>query len=978
MGKRIIGLTLLWLILVNASVWGGTDENVYVGLGPVNIPDAGNTDTGFKFPNAPLKITNSYLTVEKGSNTELTTLTIEATGMNSGLLLEQGNLLFSSGTLTGSTNYTAMLIASQYNYPDPAIENHYLTIPSNITFSGNLNLGLNSYLGIEGMSSVSAEQLNLSGAYASAEVYGSLNVESFKLTGAGSSMNITGPGGFLYAADEEEESIVSGGSLTIGGSGAILKGGLSIDGSSSVVSIVNPSAMFDQVVTVGTGKAITLNNGRLSITGGVKVTDWGSTQVPPLEDAGSIAIRGGFFNVSNGDLWVDKLSISGGVTTIGSDSHVTAVKSLLFGNGIIDLYGTLEATTANQPTFTGLLGMHDATLSLANSVRFAGGGITLYGKDNALYKTIYVPAPVEVPPVDKPPTPVPQDFGTLTIGNNSYLDARQGSLDIMGNLEIEDFVIGRGDGEFNYAAGYDWNTKTVNGVTLTGTLWVDSDARVILSNDLLNYVASYPDDPVRIITADGGVIDAGSFKSTTNTNLYHYDIYLDDDGMYAGNFDYFSDEQIAKNLIRSWNPFTKPKNQATNIIKPDFIHALVDASKVRLNPVYYSLSRDGQFNADTLLNLSNPEGSGLRYDALMYYNGANAANVSNATIALSGHIQSYLEERMNAMRRMKVLVGQYNTPCGDECLGSECSVPYCPGDGELVVGPPTNRIWAGLFNIRDNIDSYNGYAGYSLHGKGFMIGAEHDFGPLLSVGGTFAYTGGDFDDHAALADTSRMELYQFTAYGTYTDPSGIFISGTLGYAWSDNQINSQRYLFPNADGNSGWVGGDYRSGIFNASLQIGYDLFAGDYWTISPSLGVTHRTSWSNSHDEYFTSAEASWNTLDVGRIRNSLTSMPLKVNVAYDAYEDEKSLLTFTGMLGYSYDLQPLEASGDINYVGLQGRVGPVEALAMPQRSRHAYHLGVGTKYNYNSWEFGLGYDAEFRKGWKNYTISGNVGVTF
>ncbi len=936
MGKRIVGLTLLWLLVGFGYARGAEDDYVYDGLGTVTINDAAK-----EWPKEKaVSITNSYLDVLSGTAT-LTTLDITATGMDSGLFSEPStgdSLTFTTANLAGSATYSANLIAG-----------------SDMIFDGSVTLDLNSHLLIYPMVNFTAETLEVAGERASATTYGNLEVESFNLSGSGASLSVEGYG-FLYAGDSDTVSTVTDGRLYIAGNGAMLYGGLDIDGDSAVVTIVNPSTMGDQYITVGVGKAIALANGTLNISGNVHVTDWGA--LPVDGGTGSVAVQGGFFNVSGGTAMVDNLSISGGVTTIDSNAKVQALNSFLFGSGIINLNGTLEVLQANQPVFSGQINMNNASLLLANGVKFASNGIVLRGQNNVMS--------------------VGGSTETLDIGANAYLDAREGSLTLDGSLHLGYFAVGRGADEFNFAAGYDWDSKTVNGVTLTGQLAIDSDARIIVSNDLLNYIASNPQTPAQIIKAAGGVVDPSSYHETISTNIYHYDIYLNNDGLYGGDFAYYSDDVIAKNLIKAWSPYTQPKNQADGLIKPDFIHAIIDASKVRLNPAYYTLTRDGQYNADALLNLSDPATSGLRYDALMYYNGANAASVSNATIALSGHVQQYLEERMNAMRRMKVLVGEYGTPCGDSCGGDDCSVPECPGDGALTVGPPKNRVWAGVFNIRDNIDSYNGYAGYSLHGKGFMVGAEHDFGSLFSVGGSFAYTGSDFDDYSALADTSRMDLYQFTAYGTYTDPTGLFISGTLGYAWSDNQLNSMRYLYPNVDGNKGWTSADYRSGILSASLQVGYDMFVGDYWTLSPSLGVTHRTSWGNSHHEYFTSAEASWGTLDVGTMRNSLTSVPLKINAAYDVYEDEKSLLTLTGMLGYSYDLQALEAKGDINYIGLQDKVRPVGALAAPERSRHAYHVGVGAKYNYNSWEFGLGYDAVFRKGWKNYTITGNVGVTF
>ncbi|MCD7897137.1 MAG: autotransporter outer membrane beta-barrel domain-containing protein [Planctomycetaceae bacterium] len=606
--------------------------------------------------------------------------------------------------------------------------------------------------------------------------------------------------------------------------------------------------------------------------------------------------------------------------------------------------------------------MNSGRLELTDAARFTNGGVVVDGIDNVIAMT--------------------GANDTLTIGANASLDTAEGDLHIIGNLHLGAFGTGRNRDDFIFRAGVDAN-GVENTVRVEGDLSVDQNSKIAISSGLLQKLQT-ENTPIRIIQADD-VLNVNSFATTVKSTVFKYDIYLDElgpAGLYIGNFTFLSDEEVMAGLYEQWDK--RLNNQASTLISGSFANAIIEGTRLYLGDERDNLSPAGLFNAGVLYNLSDPDMSGIGTDALRYYNGSQAANMSEAALSITRHVMSSLDDRNAYLRRMQVLIAD-TLGAGQEQAYGDCILDdgFCPDRSRESVYYPATRIWATALGLRDKRRDDGVVTGFNYHGRGMTVGGDHIFG-ALAVGGAFSYVGGDYTDAASLGDSSTLDAYHFNLYGTYSHVSGFFLSGTLGYAWTDHRLDDRRFLLSGdvgygddvLAGSYGNTSADYQTGIWTGSLAAGYDFLVGDFLTVSPSLGVAFRAANGDSHSEFFTSKNGSANTLELGKVKNSSVTMPIKVNVAYDLFGDEQSLMTVTGSVGYAYEFKKRGARGNLSYAGLEN-IGSVPIFSS-DRGRHAFSAAVGLRYIFRNLEFAVDYEYEGRKKFSSHSFSGSVGLTF
>ncbi len=918
---------LILLAILNAPVATGARAGDYDYTTDITVQPEFDWDSFNR-----VNVTDATVTVEYGDSTPIVMagLTITAENEDSQLLTTQpGVFEFTGITLEGSGSAAqAGLIVN-----DGTIR---------VQTGGSTKLGDYSTISIGTNGTVEVGSLSMTGTNASIVNSGTFKAGRLTIDGSGASVMHSGTGGFTVTGT----TTINQGTLTLNAAASLA--GATINGGSMSIGTK---------VAVTNSKAILVSGGTLTMAG--EATASGTVQVA----AGTFTVTG---TTTTGNTKVAALVMSGGKTSIGTNASLEADSLTLTGGEINLNGGVLKAAPAQVSgapvAFGGVVNMNSGSLELTDAARFTNGGIVVHGIDNIVAMT--------------------GANQTLTVGANASIDTADGELEIRGDLHLGAFGIGRNRDEFVFRAGVDASGE-VNTVTVTGRLSVDQNSKVAISSGLLQKLQSST-GPIQIIDS-GSVQNPDSFSTTVKSTVFKYDIYLDnlgDAGLYIGNFTFLTDEEVLNSLYEQWDK--RLNNQAHTLISGAFANAIIEGTRLYLGADRDNLSPAGLFNAGVLYNLSDPDLSGIGTDALRYYNGSQAANMSEAALSITRHVMTSLDDRNAYLRRMQVLIADTLGEGHEQAYG-DCILDdgFCPDRSKESVYYPATRIWATAIGMRDKRRDDGVVTGFNYHGRGMTVGGDHIFG-ALAVGAAFSYVGGDYTDAASLGDSSTLDAYHFNLYGTYSHASGFYLSGTLGYAWTDHRLDDRRFLLSGDGGygpdtlagSLGTTSADYQTGIWTGSLAAGYDFLVGDFLTVSPSVGVAFRAANGDSHSEFFTSENGSANTLELGKVKNSSITMPVKLAVAYDLFGNEQSLMTVTGSVGYAYEFKKRGARGDLTYAGLEnlGRV----PIFSSDRGRHAYSVAAGLRYIYKNLEFAVDYEYEGRKKFSSHSFSGSVGLTF
>lgn len=711
----------------------------------------------------------------------------------------------------------------------------------------------------------------------------------------------------------------------------------------------------------------TIEANTFSVSGGeANVTATGTTQALTNEATGT-----GKLNI-NGTVASDvKLSTrGGGVLNFNQGASVGAGS----GSVALDIGGTANSafnlredlTTGGTNTFAlggGNLNLLNnkkltvdstgSTLSLYGNLNFDGG--TVEFNDGVIFRSggIFNKRSAEAV--------MTMNGAALEIGRGATLDASLGSVNITGASGL---AINGG----TYMAGWENNAVTMAKVTApsgTGTLSVAGNSKIIMTNRLQAQAQSITGGGTPLLILASECLDGTVTTMSYGDDFYIYDFATATDGsgqwgLYMTGFREASEDEKIASILGGWNGHPRVAGHASKVINNDFLGAIIAGRRLQVSLSYDSLTPDGQFNANVLGSLSSPATSD--YDALMLYNGSGLAMANQAVLAANSHTMNRLGLRNTWLRREMAATD-------DGAFG--CGVPLAC---EFLDENVANRVWASAQYLYDRQYWDEGFEGYEYRARGVMVGYDRIFGDL-AVGAAFSYVGGDFQDAAALSHNSTLDTYGFHLYGIYNHESGAFITGTIGTSYTDNQIEDLRVL----NGAPGWNSADYRGQGWQVAASVGYDWKFDDCLTVTPSIGVAHQDYRSKAHQQVFIAADgsAAAGTLQAGRVKNHSTTMPLRLSATYDIAGDDESLFTVNADLGYAYEFNSKGAEGRVGYAGLGGMVAPV-SIASRAPGRHLFSVGLGGKYLYKQYEFGLNYEYTWRNQHRSHLLLGSFGLNF
>ncbi len=270
-----------------------------------------------------------------------------------------------------------------------------------------------------------------------------------------------------------------------------------------------------------------------------------------------------------------------------------------------------------------------------------------------------------------------------------------------------------------------------------------------------------------------------------------------------------------------------------------------------------------------------------------------------------------------------------------------------------------NRFWVGGFGLWENADQSGFDNGYEYTSGGFITGYDRVFGPI-TIGGSFAYTAGSYDDKNALSSDSSIDSYAFNLYGTYNHCSGFFATIMGGYTHSDYDMDN---LFASGQREKSDFGAD----TWTIGGTVGYDLRPTERLTITPSIGLYYYTSKSDTYNS----------TIKRGlKVEQDSAEMPIDLAVNYDIPMCNGNV-RLTANTGYAYRFS--KDGGTLNDFGYNGIDGVlVRGIEGRENSRHTWNIGAGVSYSTGRFDIGLKYDYYVKKDYDAQRVLATVGVSF
>lgn len=339
------------------------------------------------------------------------------------------------------------------------------------------------------------------------------------------------------------------------------------------------------------------------------------------------------------------------------------------------------------------------------------------------------------------------------------------------------------------------------------------------------------------------------------------------------------------------------------------------------------------------------------------YTGLNNSGVADVAISTSNQLVSRVQEhvRYNSAARAMLEDGWCDT---------EAQVAAAM-NAEIL-----NRAWIGGFGLLENAGSNNGLSGYRYEAGGFIGGYDRAYGPL-TVGGVFAYARGDFSDKSALRHDSTISSYSGAIHATYNRADGLYVTGMLGYTYSDNDINELRSDASAAAGVS-WNRADYHSNTVNGSLELGYDIVTDGGWRITPSLGVRHIRTYIANHREQLGDAIAG----KITDVDKDATFIPVRFDVNYALLKGSEASLRLNAGIGYTYNVTDNGVGGHFDPYGFANAFR--HRVKGRESDQHFVNASAGLQFVAGPMDFGFQYEFTGSSHTRTHRLNGSVGMSF
>jgi len=272
------------------------------------------------------------------------------------------------------------------------------------------------------------------------------------------------------------------------------------------------------------------------------------------------------------------------------------------------------------------------------------------------------------------------------------------------------------------------------------------------------------------------------------------------------------------------------------------------------------------------------------------------------------------------------------------------------------------RFWLQAFGRTSSQDARGFDTPYDADSYGFVAGVDTKaLGHGTLAGLAFSYANTEVDSENLNRTNTDIDSYQITAYGATEFGNHNFVSGMLGYVWSDNE--NTRILGPDM------ANGEFDSEQIIARGKLGHDIKSGNM-VMAPTLLANYAN---YSADDYTETGPSPFN-LNVSTEDMDLFEVGVELDVAWNLKQSGGATVRPNLVAGYRYDVTQEEIALVSSFTGGGGAFSTIGA----EPPQNKYNVGGGLKYFADSWELTASYMYDFMEDYDAHSGMIRAGFKF
>ncbi len=287
-----------------------------------------------------------------------------------------------------------------------------------------------------------------------------------------------------------------------------------------------------------------------------------------------------------------------------------------------------------------------------------------------------------------------------------------------------------------------------------------------------------------------------------------------------------------------------------------------------------------------------------------------------------------------------------------------------PADRAAIsLEPPRGGLWGRLYGVSGEIDASANASGIDYDGGGVVIGADYRFADPLILGVSVGYSRIE-SDFTGVSDQDDADIYTLTLYATYLVSERVWIDGSLGYSYSQHNLQRNAPL-----GQSPEADFDSHSLFATLGTGVNIDLDKPGRWKLQPLASITYSTLWQQSFNE----AGGGPFDLSVDGVETSSLRGGVGARLLYEARVSDSLLLLPEVRAGYQHEF--LDDNATVASTFANAAPGTGWTADSVNIDRDFLTLGVGvTAHTDRNLSGFLGYDVAFNSDVTEHNLTGGL----
>lgn len=273
------------------------------------------------------------------------------------------------------------------------------------------------------------------------------------------------------------------------------------------------------------------------------------------------------------------------------------------------------------------------------------------------------------------------------------------------------------------------------------------------------------------------------------------------------------------------------------------------------------------------------------------------------------------------------------------------------GENGMAAGDASNdkRMWGQFFGAAGEQDDRDGVKGYDVNSYGFAFGADTQISNETTVGFALSYADSNVDSDDSANTETEIDTYQLTLYGEHDLGNDTYVSGQLGYAFSENEVTRTSPTTRTFD---------YDADQFIVSGEVGRSYELQNGLKVIPHAGLNYMHYEGDSYTDTGTGLVAELDGMDVLEAEVGVKLEHTSVNADGSVFKPYAS-----AEFGYDFIGDEVEATG---------RFGSGANFTTEGFDSQDERLTVGTGFTFSvneDWDFSADYAYEYKEDFSSHS---------